>query len=75
MFLHLIVAAALLAPGQSVSTVARHTAAMVCSLAAESHPAVPGSRPASNGRPPATNFTNAAAPRLTVTFLTTQLRR
>ena len=59
MLLHLIVAAALLAPCQSAATTARQTAAMVCSLAidaqltpagATTHPA-PALQPACAARP------------------------
>ena len=75
MLLHLLVAAALVAPGQNVETAVRQTAAMVCSLAVEARQNEPVVRPsaASHRWMPAPIVD--ATVRDAVSLLTIQLRR
>jgi hypothetical protein len=76
MFLHLIIAAALMAPGASVSSTVGPAVAMVCSIAADLHATTARERHASSGAPqPSPGRPVAPARTLHESRLTTQLRR
>jgi hypothetical protein len=75
MFLHLVIAAALLAPGTTAATAVRHAAAMVCTLAADTQPAATAAADASVPQLPAPPVRAPQIRAARAYILTTQLRR
>jgi len=74
MFLHLIIAAALLSPGSTVSGASAPAAAMVCRIAAEIRSTAPHERRA-DAAARRTSLLPFVAPAVRENRLTTQLRR
>jgi hypothetical protein len=75
MFLHLIIAAALLSPGSAITGAAAPAAAMVCRIAAEIRSTTPHERHAADAAARRVAFVPFAAPAYRENRLTIQLRR
>jgi hypothetical protein len=75
MFLHLIIAAALLSPGTTIAGSVAPAAAMVCRIAAEIRSTTPHERHAADAAARRTALIPFVAPAYRENRLTTQLRR